>query len=122
MKFNFVKVSNWVREFNTRQNKSRQAENDAAAAVNQSSNGAIDEPLGFHFHFYKRPFPVTDIEKAMRGPQQSTTAFYIVGGRAFPMGGQIGKKVDKIEGGTANWFGFRRSSSSGLIHLSIREL
>jgi hypothetical protein len=90
----FQKIPNWIREFNSLKNRSKVI---VAKSSNESAIGDVDDSLGFHFHFYRKPFPVPDIEKALKtvGKQQAI-AFYIVGGRAFPMNGQISKKVRGI--------------------------
>jgi hypothetical protein len=90
----FQKIPNWIREFNSLKNRSKVI---VAKSSNESAIGGVDDSLGFHFHFYRKPVPVPDIEKALKtvGKQQAM-AFYIVGGRAFPMNGQISKKVRGI--------------------------
>lgn len=58
-----------------------------------------EPPIGFHFHFYRKPFPIPDIERAIRrsaaaGNQPADAIlFYVVLGRAFAMDSPIRGKV-----------------------------
>jgi hypothetical protein len=86
-------IPNWIRDFNSLQNRSNNRLMINKSSGNQTPASQNDDPpLGFHFHFYRRPFPDTEMEKAMKSPKAAI--FYVVGGKAFPAGaGILGKKV-----------------------------